>query len=171
MFFTFDFHILPKQRYIGARIIPCCISIKKILRVDPFTRQSKLSLKLLDVALKRYILLQNRTHIMTIINIIVFCTCFLSPTDQKCADSSTFWQFFYYRPPGKFWYTVGEIVKMWCQELNTYLYKKIFCISSTWDYIPLFRFFFQCWKKKFFKSWQVCDWLVKWVNHVGLYGS
>ena len=77
---------------------------------------------------------------MTIINIIVFCTCFLSPTDQKCAELSTFWQFFYYRPPGKFWYTAGEIVKMWCQELNTYLYKKIFCISSTWDYIPLFRF-------------------------------
>ena len=29
-------------------------------------------------------------------------TRFLSPTDQKCADSSTYWQFLYYRPPGKF---------------------------------------------------------------------
>ena len=27
---------------------------------------------------------------------------FLSPTDQKCADSLTYWQFLYYRPPGKF---------------------------------------------------------------------
>ena len=25
---------------------------------------------------------------------------FLSPTDQKCANSSTYWQFFHYRPPG-----------------------------------------------------------------------
>ena len=31
-FFTFDSHILPWQRHIGARIIPChCISIKRIL--------------------------------------------------------------------------------------------------------------------------------------------
>ena len=29
-------------------------------------------------------------------------TRFLSPTDQKCAVSSTYWQFLYYRPPGKF---------------------------------------------------------------------
>ena len=27
------------------------------------------------------------------------------PTDQKCADSSTYWQFFNYRPPGRFRYT------------------------------------------------------------------
>ena len=25
---------------------------------------------------------------------------FLTPTDQKCANSSTYWQFFHYRPPG-----------------------------------------------------------------------
>ena len=34
-----------------------------------------------------------------IINIIVFNTRFLSPTNQKSVDS-TYWQLFYYRPPG-----------------------------------------------------------------------
>ena len=38
IFFTFFFHISPQQRYIGARIIPCRISIKKILRVDSSRR-------------------------------------------------------------------------------------------------------------------------------------
>ena len=39
IFFTFGFHILPKQRHIGARIIPCrWISIKKIVRVDSSSR-------------------------------------------------------------------------------------------------------------------------------------
>ena len=37
--FAFDFPILPWQRYIGVRIIPCrCISIKKILCVDSSRR-------------------------------------------------------------------------------------------------------------------------------------
>ena len=36
-------------------------------------------------------------------------TRFLSPTDLECAESSTYWQFFYYRPPGKFrWTSPGE---------------------------------------------------------------
>ena len=49
IFFTFDFHILPYQRYIDARIIPCrCISMN------------------CWIALKRYILLQTRSHIVTI---------------------------------------------------------------------------------------------------------
>ena len=35
-FFTFDFHILPKQRHTDARIIPCrCISIKKDFQWGP----------------------------------------------------------------------------------------------------------------------------------------
>ena len=55
-------------------------------------------------------------------NIAMFHTRFLSPTNQKCAESSTFWQFFYYRPPGKFRYTAGKIVKMWCQEFDIYIY-------------------------------------------------
>ena len=40
------------------------------------------------------------------VNIRVFYTRFLSPTGQKCAESSAFWQFFYYCPPSR-----QEIVK------------------------------------------------------------
>ena len=36
--------------------------------------------------------------------------------------SSTYWQFFFYRPPGKFRYTTREITKMWRQELDIYMY-------------------------------------------------
>ena len=36
------------------------------------------------------------------INITVFYTRFLSPTDQKCAESSKYRQFFYYGPSCKF---------------------------------------------------------------------
>ena len=81
--------------------------------------QSEPYLKLLDCGRK----IQNDVHIDTYrkpelisrrwINITVFHTRFLSPTDEKCAESSTYWQFFYYRPPGKFRFThLGEIVKM-----------------------------------------------------------
>ena len=47
----------------------------------------------------------------------MFNTHFLAPTDQKCADSTYQWQFFYYRPPGKCRYNGslgdprGEILK------------------------------------------------------------
>ena len=37
------------------------------------------------------------------VNITVFYTRFLSPTDQKWAESSVFWQFFYYCPPSIQW--------------------------------------------------------------------
>ena len=47
---------------------------------------------------------------------------FLSPTDQKCVESWVYWQFFYYHQPGKLQYTAGEIVKLWCQELDICLY-------------------------------------------------
>ena len=50
--------------------------------------------------------------------IIAFHIRFLSPTLQKCADSSTYWQIFYYRPHGKFRYTMGGIANIWCQELD-----------------------------------------------------
>ena len=51
------------------------------------------------------------------INIIVFTTHFPSPTNQKFTDSSTYWQFFHYRPPGKpgkykYRYTAGNIAKI-----------------------------------------------------------
>ena len=104
----------------------------------------------------------------------MFHTRFLSSTDQKCAESSTYWQFFYYRPPGKFRFThLGEIVKMLCQELGIYIYNMIIDMDFLYQFnlrliAPLFTgsfhemfeniffFFF------FFKSWQVCDWLAKW---------
>ena len=35
------------------------------------------------------------------VSITVFYTRFLCQTDQKCAESSVFWQFFYYCPPSK----------------------------------------------------------------------
>ena len=42
----------------------------------------------------------------------MFYTRFLSPADHKCAGSSTYWQFFYYRPPGKFrWTSVNHFDK------------------------------------------------------------
>ena len=56
----------------------------------------------------------------------VFYTRFLSPADQKCAGSSTYWQFFYYHPPSKFRYTAREFAKMWCQYLAIYMYKEIY---------------------------------------------
>ena len=100
---------------------------------------------------------------------------FLPPTDQKCAESSTYWQFFYYRPPGKFRFThLGEIVKMLCQELNIYIYIYMMLLIIDMNFQPwidcctTFHSFFswKVWKKIFFlilKSWQVCDWLAKWI--------
>ena len=42
----------------------------------------------------------------------MFYTRFLSPADHKCAESSAYWQFFYYRPPGKFrWTSVNHFDK------------------------------------------------------------
>ena len=72
IFFTFDFHILPWQRHIGARIIPChCISIKRILIAIGIETISKIvGLRYREKDPKwrsyRHILLQTRTRIMTI---------------------------------------------------------------------------------------------------------
>ena len=100
---------------------------------------------------------------------------FLSPTDQKCAESSTYWQVFYYRPLDKFRFIahLGGIVKMLCQELNIYIYIYDALDNqygfSTWDWLhhfSQFLFMKSLKKKKFFKileSWQVCDWLAKWI--------
>ena len=101
---------------------------------------------------------------------------FLPPTDQKCAESSTYWQFFYYRPPVKFRFThLGEIVKMSCQKPNIYIYMTLLIIDMDFLYqfnmgliAPFFTVSFheKFEKKKFFKifkSWQVWDWLAKWI--------
>ena len=112
IFFNLILHILPWQRHIGARIILCrCISIKRfsvLTHLHVYWLESKSSLKWLDCGRKIQnnihidtYLLQARTHIVAI-NLPVFDTCFLFRTDQKCTESSTYWQFFYYRPPGKF---------------------------------------------------------------------
>ena len=47
---------------------------------------------------------------------------FLSPTTQKSADSLTYWQFFYYRPPVKFNVPWERSLKISCQELDIYWY-------------------------------------------------
>ena len=103
IFFTFDFHILPEQWHIGARIIPCRCIKKKIPRwpIYLFTgNESKPPLKLSDCGRK----IRNDVHTDTCyckpklvswrkLNITVFYTRFLSPTDRKYADSSTYWKF------------------------------------------------------------------------------
>ena len=74
--------------------------------------QSKPSKKLLDCGRK----IRNDVHIDThyckpelmswpLISTTVFNTRFLSPTDQKCADLSTYWEFLYYRSTSKFRHT------------------------------------------------------------------
>ena len=55
------------------------------------------------------------------INIIVFNTRFLSPTNQKWTDSSTYRQFFYYRPPGKFPIYRGRDRKIWYAKNSIYI--------------------------------------------------
>ena len=112
----------------------------------------------------------------------IFYTSFLSPTDQKCAESSAFWQFFYYCPPSKFSYTAGEIVKMWCQEFDInilYIYIHITLSKIDMDFLYQFNlrlqqfwgvFFFNVKKNVFQKLAGL--WLAgEVVNHVGLYGS
>ena len=104
----------------------------------------------------------------------MFHTRFLSPTDQKCVESSTYWQFFYYRPPGKFRWT-------WERCLN--------CHTHTCIYIYIWRSWLSIWifyirfiaplftvscheifeKNFFFFNFQklaglwMCDWLTKWI--------
>ena len=131
---------------------------------------------------------QTGAHIMTIINITVFHTRFLSPTDQKCAESVTYWQFFYYRPPGKFRFThLGKIVKMLnCYAKNSththiYIYNMIIDMDFLYQFIQsgidcttFHRFFSWNVRKKFFFYFQKFAglWLVGNVdNHVAIYGS
>ena len=108
---------------------------------------------------------------------------FLPPTDQKCAESSTYWQFFYYRPPVKYRFThLGEIVKMSCPKPNIYIYDALdnrygFSMSVQHGIdCTIFHSFFswKVWKKKVFLNFQKLAGLglVGEVdNHVAIYGS
>ena len=156
----------------------------------------------------------------------MFYTRFLSPTDQKYAESSTYWQFFYYRPPGKF---LQRARSLKCDAENL-IYSYIYYIYIVTVSIIIWIFFIClcsyielswvtteiCWyfhysccskhltshacallidnvgnylyiylnngsfksevdphqfnlreRKKIFKSWQVCDWLAKWLIVLG----
>ena len=119
------------------------------------------------------------------VSITVFYTRFLSPTDQKCAESSVFWLLtVLLLLPTQ--YTAGEIFKMWCQEFDKYLLANIYIdiditlLISDMDFLYQFNlrlhnfegFFFQFWKKKKKIQKLAGLWLVgEVVNHVGLYGS
>ena len=106
---------------------------------------------------------------------------FLPPSDQKCAESLMYSQFFYYRPSGKFQFTqLGEIVKMFCQEL--YIYMTLLIIDMDFLYqfnmgliAPLFTVtFHEKFEIFFFFNFQKLAglWLVGEVdNHVAIYGS
>ena len=136
---------------------------KMVIRVDQGNR--KPSLKLLACGRKT----QNDVHIDTYyrkpepISWTVFHARFLSPTDQKYAESSTYWQFFYYRQPGKF--TLGEIVvKMFCQEHNIYIY--IYITLSIMIDCTIFHSFFSSnvWIKRFFRFSKVGRTVIGWRN-------
>ena len=127
---------------------------------------------------------------MTINQHYMFHMRFLSPTDQKCAESPTHWQFFYYRQP------VNSDLHTWerswkCYAKNlTYMYIYIYCIymtlliidmdffyiNSSWDWLHHFSqfVFMTSLKKKVFKNSRKLAglWLVGEVDdHVVIYGS
>ena len=116
----------------------------------------------------RYILLHARTHIMKINQHNSVLHAFSVPVWSEMCESSTYWQFFYYHPPSKFRYTAGKIVKMWCQELD--IYGSIMDMDLLYQFNlrlhQFSQFFFSMLKQmvfKIFKSWQVYDWLAKWL--------
>ena len=122
----------------------------------------KPSLKLLDYGRK----IQNDVHIHTYcepeliswrkINITVFHMRFLPPTDQKCAESSTYWQFFYYRPPVKFRFThLGEIVKMSCQKPDIYIYYIYDALDNRYGFSISVQHGIDCTIFHSFYSWKV----------------
>ena len=78
----------------------------------------------------------------------MFYTRFLSPTEHKCAESSTYWQFFYYRPPGKFrWSSVNHFEKqreisLKCDAKNIYVSLSLSLSLYIYIYITLNRYGF-----------------------------
>ena len=108
----------------------------------------------------------------------MFHTRFLSPTDEKCAESSTYWQFFYYSPPDKSRFTHLQIAKMLYIYICLYMTLLIIDLDFLYQFnlgliAPLFSFFsWNVWN--FFFNFQKLAglWLVGEVdNHVAIYGS
>ena len=109
------------------------------------------------------------------INITVLNTRFLSPTDQKCADLSTYSGIdsssiiahpVNYEVPqdrSRKYYAITRYIYRERERDRERDFKFMIFISSTWDcttfhnFLPMFK------KKKFFKSWQVYNWLAKWL--------
>ena len=99
---------------------------------------SKPSLKMLDCgrAIQNYVDIDTYYCKPEIswryINKTMFYTRFLSPTEYKCAQSSTYWQFSYYRPPGKFrWTSVNHFdkqreISLKCDAKNIYVSLSIY---------------------------------------------
>ena len=64
---------------------------------------------------------------------------FLSPTDQKCANSSTYWQFFHYRPPGIITiYQRCEVVPLHISGYTAGGIARILCKNSIYSYIYMY---------------------------------
>ena len=107
---------------------------KKNLHVGPFTgNRNRLwncwvvveRSKMTSVSI-RIIANQTMTHIITINQHNSVLHAFSVPNWSELCGVVDDWQFFYNRPPGKFQYTAGEIVKMWCQELHTHTHTYIY---------------------------------------------
>ena len=66
---------------------------------------------------------------------------FLSPTDQKCANSSTYWQFFHYRPPGIITiYQRCEVVPLHISGYTAGGIARILCKNSIYSYIYIYMY-------------------------------
>ena len=65
-------------------------------------------------------------YIYIIIYNSFFDTRFLSPTDQNCVDSSTYWQFFFYRPPEISIHSGKDHKNMMPRTLDIYIYIYIY---------------------------------------------
>ena len=103
---------------------------------------------------------------------------FLSPTDQKCAESSTFWQFFYYRPPGKLRQRERSLKRDAKNSTCIYIYRYHplynrygFSISVQAEITSLLIFFSMLQKKNVFQKLAGLWLFGQVVNHVGLNGS
>ena len=101
----FTFYL--NQSHIGAGNIPFrCISLKTAFQsvcVDPLTGNWNCRARDRKWRSYQYILLQTRPHIMTINLHNNIQHAFSAPNLSEMCGLSTYWQFFYHRPPVNFW--------------------------------------------------------------------